>query len=269
MLKLKEDFSLAQAKYGLSLSWSGLDSNALSECLGLPGIEAAGIQVDSLSADALSKLRSERHGFVLHAGRLLDQSVSENILYAPQKMREAFAEKISALLMLAKTNGFACASLDIGLEQSLADSKLRQTALELFRRMIPALLKSGVKLALPCRVPSLSRESYPGELALFIKDCMVPGLKVSLELHPHELQQGFDPAPLIKGLEFDIASVILMYNADNGTLVKAHIEPWVTMLLRYGFKGPYLACPKSGAKSRLPAECISLAKLLSGIRKNG
>lgn len=268
MLKLKApESSLAKAKLGLSVAWSSLDSHSIVEALELPGLDAAGIPAEALSDTALKKLRNKRPSLELHAGRIIDQSVSQNILYAPQKMREAFSSQVSKLLESAGKRGFASASLDLGLDGSLGDKQLRESAIALLKSLGPALLKCGVKLALPCRAPSLVGDSYPAELAEFIADCMTPNIKASLEIHPHDLHPGFKPSELIRGLEFDIATATLMFSSDAGNrLVKAHIEPWAALLSSYGFKGPYLLCPKSGERSRLPAECAALAGLIDSIR---
>jgi len=268
MLKFNQSASLAKAKLGFSLSWSGMDAAALSESFSLPGIDALELPLETIPQKRMDKLYATHPELRLHGGRLIDKSISQNLTMAPLKMQRSFAGQAVKIIERAKANGFSTVSLDLGLESALGDPELRQKALELIRLLAPALLKSNLVLELPCRVPSLVAPGWPAQLALFIKDCMVPGVKASLEVHPHELQPDFQPQALIRGLEFDVSSVILMYNVDSGNrIVKAHLEPWAALLARFGFYGPYLLCPKSNDRSRLPAECVSLANLLSSIRK--
>ena len=270
MLKLNSETSFSVAKLGISLAWSsGMDSHSTIDCIELPGLEAAGIPAETLSDAALKKFHHRHPDFPLHAGRIIDQTLSQNILYAPKKMREDFARQLASLLSSAAARGFASASLDLGLEGSMEDKNLRQAAISIIRELAPTLIKAPLKLALPCRVPSLTKENYPAALAEFIKDCMIPGVKVSLEVHPHELPADFSAAAQIRGIEFDLALVTLMFSADSGNrIVRAHLEPWISLLGAYGFKGPYLICPKSGDRTRLPAECETLAKLIESIRKS-
>lgn len=256
-----------EAKLGISLAWSSLDSHHLQEAFELPGLDDAGLPAEALSDAAMKKLRLRHPNLALHAGRIIDQSVSQNILSAPKGMREAFAKQVAKQLESAARRGFASASLDLGLETAMNDKEPRDRAITIIRSLAPTLLRCKIHAALPCRAPSLAGDNYPAALADFIKDCMTTGLKAALEVHPHDLHPGFNPVPLIRGLEFDIATATLMFGVDTGNrLVKAHIEPWATLLKRYGFKGPILLCPKSGDRTRLPAECVALASLINACK---
>jgi hypothetical protein len=268
MADMKTKAAWAHAKLGISLAWSGMDSHAIADCLELPGLDALAIPSEALPNATLKSYLEKRPEAQLHAGRIIDQAVSQNILYAPKGMRDSFSRQVASLLAAAEERGFSSASLDLGLESALDDAHLRSSAIAMIRSLAPILLKGELKLLLPCRAPSLGKASYPALLADFIKDCMTPRVKMSLELHPHELLPDFQPSAHVRGAEFDIALATLMFNADAGNrLVKAHIEPWISYLAPYGFKGPFLLCPKSGERSRLPTECEALARLISTIRK--
>ncbi len=261
---------LAEARFGLSLSTAGLEEQALADCLELPGFDAVELPLEALpQRNGSKRLDKSLSSLCCHAGRIMDHSVSHNILSAPQGMRESFAAQASALIESAASSGFAGAVLDLGLEAALDDDGAKRRAVSLVKALGPSLLESApFTLSLPCRAPSLVRPGFPERLARFISDCMIPGVKALLEIHPHDLAAGFAPADSARHLEFHVAAAAFLFNADSGNrLVKAHLAPWIDHLGAFGFKGPYFLCPKSGDRRRIASECEALSKLACSIRK--
>jgi hypothetical protein len=244
-------------------SRQGLDPQIVLSCLETPGISAASLQFDALSENRLKRFLKSRPGFKLHAGRAFDQPLSRNILSGTRKMREDFVREFSELFVVCAGLGFASVTLDLGLDSVLDDPEAALDARAIVRGLAPALVSSGASLLLPFRVPSPRMASL--KMAAFIRDCMVPGVKVALEAHPHELPRGFAPSDEIRGLEFDVATISFLFRAESGNrLLKAHVEPWFKLLSAYGFQGSLLISPQSEDARNLPAECAEQLKLLRG-----
>jgi len=273
MLKLNptQKTQVSAASFGLALAGSGLEAGHLADCAELPGFDAIELPLEALPPkSARSRFAKATALLSCNAGRLMDQSVTQNMLATPKGMRDAFAAQASSLIETAKAAGFKGAVLDLGLETALDDAEARKAALQLVRAMGHALVKNApFALSLPCRAPSLSGPKFSEKLARFISDCMIPNVKARLEIHPHELSAGFLPSESVRHLEFHLSSAVLYFNADAGNrLVKAHLTPWIEYLADFGFKGPYLLCPRSGDRKRLPGECETLSKLAVSIRNS-
>lgn len=175
-------------------------------------------------------------------GNIMETALCGVIVRAPAARRREFAEEAGRVLTSLSQKGVTSAVLDCNLEEILGDTGAEEAMRGILLRLAPVLLKNGMMLVLPFRVPS--RHS-PGELGRFLRRTLIPCVKTRLEIHPFE---GEAPRPETSGgtLRLELHSVLFVYNADSGGRIrKSHVQPWLDWTEHLGVRVPFLLCPKS------------------------
>lgn len=186
-------------------------------------------------------------------------SLPEEELPAPL-LRE-FAERTGHLLSALAEAGIHTAALDFS-GKTPADALLRA-----LRPLAPALNRTDVTLQLPFALPCADTE-MPAHFVQLLRRSMLPQLKVRLDLHLAALPPDVSPRDLAGTLLQEVRSVFLCWDADAGEFPrKEQLAPWLAALARNGFRGSWLAAPRSTDPLRIRTEAGRFAELLNELKQ--
>lgn len=186
-------------------------------------------------------------------------SLPEEELPAPL-LRE-FAERTGHLLSALAEAGIHTAALDFS-GKTPADALLRA-----LRPLAPALNRTGVTLQLPFALPCADTE-MPTHFVQLLRRSMLPQLKVRLDLHLAALPPDVSPRDLAGTLLQEVRSVFLCWDADAGEFPrKEQLAPWLAALERNGFRGSWLAAPRSTDLLRIRTKAGRFAELLNELKQ--
>lgn len=251
-----------RARFGLAADRLGLSGPLLEECVDQKYFAAAEMPLEYWSG--LTEARRERLGErfrPVQCGNLLPPSLAALIPEAAPRLRRDFVRVCGQLFRRLETLDVTCGALDFSLNAGLQNEPQRQKLASLLRELHPLLLATGRTLLLPLRLPSADTETAL-KAAAFLRELMISGLKLRLDLHPHALKRGFNPVELAGTLRLETRSVMFCVNADSGNkLLSAHILPWLEYFAPTGFSGPYLFCPFSYGNRLAAAESENCSRL--------
>lgn len=179
----------------------------------------------------------------------------------PAPLLREFAERTGELLTGLSEAGIHTASLEFSGKTS-ADALLRA-----LRPLAPALNRTGVTLQLPFALPCAATE-MPAHFVQLLRRSMLPQLKVRLDLHLAALPPDVSPRDLAGTLLQEVRSVFLCWDADAGEFPrKEQLAPWLAALERNGFRGSWLAAPRSTDLLRIRTEAGRFAELLNELKQ--
>ena len=258
----------AKALFGFAAAKTNLPASRLSEAAECRNFEALEIQhelFDSLPAHRREEWKKRFR--IIHAGSLTARSLSFSITSAPEKIRAGFVEESAWLLhSIAAKHGFRIAALDLPAGAVVADPAQKKILRRILEKLHPVLRENGQTLLLPFRLP-VSGGCSPLEFAAFLRESMIPQVKVHLEIHPHELRKDFDPRAVAGNLRFETRAVTFCYDADCGNrLLRQHLAPWLKYFALNAFYGPYFVCPFSQEYRLSPLEAESYSKLVEELK---
>lgn len=258
----------AKTVFGFAVAKTNLPVSRLPDAAEFKSFEALEIQHEQLDAMSVFRLEALLERFpVVHGGNLMDKSLSRNIISAPVKIQDDFvAESARLLKMIAAQYRLHTVALDLSAGSAIADPVQKEALRRILRRLYPFLLENGQTLLLPFRLPVLGGCSA-AELASFLRETMIPSIKVRLDIYPHELKKNSDPREIAGNLRFETRSVIFCYDADGGNrLLRAHLVPWLKYFALNAFYGPYFVCPFSQEYRLSPLEAESYSKLVEELK---
>lgn len=253
--------------FGFAAARANLPVSRLGECADLKHFEA--IELHREQYDAIPA--SERAAFlqrfkIIQVGNLLNTSVAYNILNAPESMQEDFVRTVAAALRGFSRAGIECGTLHFSVASALEDPVRRKSLERILRKLHPVLQETSRTLLLPFRIPA-QKENGVTVFSTFLREMMIPNLKVRLDLYPHEMTPDFDPIQLAGTLRLETRSVLFCYNADCGNrLVRGHLLPWLRYFSLVSFAGPFLACPFSQENRLASIEGEAFSKLAGEIK---
>ncbi len=256
-----------QLRFGFAAARTGLPPSRLFECADLKYFEA--IELHREQYDAIP--HAERAAFqqrfkIIQAGSILESPLAYNILNAPESMQTDFVRTVEAALRGLAGAGIECATVHFSVASALEDPVRRKSLGRILHQLAPVLQETSRVLLLPVRVPS-QKEDGISVISAFLREMMIPNLKVRLDLYPHEMSRDFDPVCLAGTLRLETRSVLFCYNADCGNrLVRAHLMPWLRYFSLISFTGPFLVCPFSRDNRLAAIEGEAFSKLAGEIK---
>ena len=184
----------AKTVFGFAVAKTNLPVSRLPDAAEFKSFEALEIQHEQLDAMSVFRREALLERFpVVHGGNLMDKSLSRNIISAPVKIQDDFvAESARLLKMIAAQYRLHTVALDLSAGSAIADPVQKEALRRILRRLYPFLLENGQTLLLPFRLPVLGGCSA-AELASFLRETMIPSIKVRLDIYPHELKKNSDP----------------------------------------------------------------------------
>ncbi|MBO7146198.1 MAG: hypothetical protein J6W81_00435 [Lentisphaeria bacterium] len=252
--------------FGIAAGKLSLSAAHLEECTVYNAFDALEIRLEQLEALSAPERKKYLSKFkICHCGNLLAPALTTLITGAGRMIQKEFTETCSQLF--EKLGDIQYASLDFSLSQVLGDPESEAVLRKLLHGLHPALVRTGKTLLLSYSLP-LNGSENSRRLTAFLRNLMIPDIKLRLEIHPHDLKPDFNPEELAGTLRLETRSVLFCYNADAGNhLLRAHVAPWLRYFALTGFKGPFLLSPFSRENSLCPVECAGYAKLAEDFKK--
>ena len=251
-----------KVSFGFASARLELTPERLAECADRKTFQAAELPFEYLAGlpeHELEKLRKRYR--LLHCGNLLAPSLTTLILDAGKNMQREFVRTCAGLFRRMAELQLPAGALDFSLVQTLRDDERRKIFFGLLRKLHPALQETGITLLLPVHLP-LPDPAWKVKITGFLRETMIPRLKLRLEIWPHELKQDFSPEDLAGTFRLETGSVLFCCNADCGNrLLRQHLTPWMRYYALTGFPGPYLFCPFSQSNRLAAVESEQYSRL--------
>lgn len=202
----------------------------------------------------------------VHATSLMEPGILENLSVEQSGLLRdciaGIARNIEQLAAKGVTSGIL--DLDFSTIFSSGQKKLYQ---QILKGLAFTLERCSFTLLLPFSIPAASPELLQ-QAADFLRNSLLPWVKLRLDIHCHELSPGYDPETLAGALLHEVRSVRFLYFAESGNvLVPEHILPWIKSLSVYGFRGPCFFTPAAASLNGLPRWVSENETLLSKIEK--
>ena len=255
--------------FGLAAGRMNLAAEQLADCTEQPNFSAVELPFDyfsALSAPAREKLR--KHFQMVSCGNLFAKELTSMLPMADKNIQRDFIRACRVRIPELAAAGIHCCALDFSLIQVLGDEMQRKALSQILRQLHPILHDSGMTVLLPVHLP-LPDPGIKAQVTAFLRDQMIPGLKLRLEIYPHQLKPDFKPEDIAGTFRLETASVLFCCNADSGNrLLRVHLTPWLRYFALTGFPGPFLFCPLSRNNRLALVESEAFSKLTEEIGKN-
>lgn len=247
-----------------------LHNELFSECSQRSAFTALEILPDQFHfASDLQKEVWKSRFQMIHCGPLLDETLVCQIPGEEGSLRKEFFRTVELLLSRLQQDSIPAGILDFGLGSILGDESRKKSLARLLHQMRSVLYRTGRTLLLPLTIP-VADPSVPGRTMAFLRELMIPQLKICLYITPHELQKNFSPADLAGSLYLETASVYFRYQADCGnTLKRVHLVPWLRYFARGGFRGPFFYCPVSRENRLASVQSLACSRLTEELKSSG
>lgn len=260
--------SFLDKDFGLALGTLGMGLNGVRDYADFPVFSAIEFPLEMFTTDHAELFRRIPHDkyHEVHCSGIMDRDLSGTIAFAPRNLQNDFADQAVQILDQICAGNCFTATLECDMDQIFNDSEARDSLIYLLHRMTPALLKNKMTLLLPFRLPTYSPERS-GMMNKFLRDSMIPGLKLRLDIHPFDIEPGTTPDELIGPLFREVRSIMLHYDADCGSRISAKIiRSWAEIFDVYDFSGPFFLAPYSQRHRMVYPQAESFAKIVSDLR---
>lgn len=255
--------------FGLAAGRMNLAAEQMADCTEQPNFSAVELPCDYFSA--LSGPAREKLGKrfpMVHCGNLFAKELTALLPVAGKNIQRDFIRACRVRMPELATAGILCCVLDFSLIQVLGDEMQRKALSQILRQLHPVLHDSGMTVLLPVHLP-LPDSKIKEQITSFLREQMIPGLKLRLEIYPHQLKPDFKPEDIAGTFRLETASVLFCCNADSGNrLLRVHLTPWLRYFALTGFPGPFLFCPFSQNNRLALVESEAFSKLTEEIGKN-
>ena len=256
-------------RFGVAAGRMNLAADQIPDCTEQLNFSAVELSCDYfISLPETARKKIWNRFAMVHGGNLFAKELTSLLPVAGKNIQRDFIRSCRTILPRLAAAGIRCCALDFSLIQVLADD-LQRTALSLLLRQLhPVLHESGMTILLPVRLP-LPDLLLKEKVSAFLRNLMIPGLKLRLEIYPHQLKPDFKPEDIAGTFRLETASVLFCCNADSGNrLLRVHLTPWLRYFALTGFPGPFLFCPLSQNNRLALVESEAFSKLTEEISKN-
>lgn len=226
------------------------DAANLEDFLHFPEFNAAGLPWELFTASDTESIRIRdaftRQCPVRICGSIMDSRLSCAIPFADKRMRRDFSEQLRHALEILLPHGITCAVLECPPE-TLGNRKDAETALrEILQSTAPFLIRNSMTLLLPVSIPAPPGQWNTQSVARFFRDCMIPNIKIRLDVHPWDMEENIPPEQAAGRLAFETEALLFHYNADCGNrILKSTVFEWKNYLAAAGHDCPLLLSPSS------------------------
>ncbi len=200
----------------------------------------------------------------LNISELIDNAVSGSIAGQSERIKSDFKRQFRERI---QNIGYPVDSviMKLGVEEAIINEQFRGKVIKLIKELAMTLHSLNVTLAVPVRIPSTEKE-FPQFILNLKTEVMVPQVKFSIDVHPHELGRDFDPEKLLRWLKFDIGIFRLFYEPETGNrLVGKAVKPWINFLCKTAFDGTILFCPRCPDAEAVIREAGNLTELIASL----
>lgn len=254
--------------FGMALSSMGVknDPAALEDFLHFPEFNAVELPWEILhSADSeTARIREKifRQCPERICGSVMDSRLSIEIPFADKRMRRDFTAQLRIALEKLLPHGITRAVLECRPDTLEPGSDAGKALTEILHSIAPFLIRNTMILLLPAAVPPPHGHRDASATAQFLRDCMIPNIKLRLDVHPWDLKKGAVPAQTAGCLAFETEALLFHYNADWGNrILKSQVAVWKDYLAGAGHGCPLLLSPASQRNRMAFPEAELFAKI--------
>lgn len=230
--------------FGMALGRIGMPETDIPDYLNFPHLQALELAPGVLLSPGQTDLRKKifRNIKEIHAGPLMERTVTDAVLRGNFRQRMEYAEEAVRILNGLAGAGIRDIALDCTLTDILCNAETEEALRLILRLLAPALLKNGQTLLLPWRIPSAVP---PQEMTRFLRDTLLPCVKVRLETHPCEMDMPVNTA-CAGALLRETECFCFLFDADCGAhIVRNHILPWLKWQEQADRTVPFFLAPIS------------------------
>ena len=222
--------------------------------------------------EALPGLLQPRGLALTHVTRFLPPGFGSRFAESAAEMRTTFTQQLQSALARCRDAGVRHVSLDLNeddicvLESALPDT-LRCWSV-LMHKLLPMAMDAGITLNIPVTwpLPFPGSRNWTGAGNL-VHEVMHPSCRLELNLALGELPTDFDLAGLIRNCVFHLDTLRLHYSPAQGEQpTPAQQRQWSGILLRQGFKGAIVFCPRVTTPEAIRDCCLRVDELAAAYR---
>ena len=204
--------------------------------------------------------------FSVQASSLMESGILENIsLHQTGLLRDCIAGIAGTVEQLVQ-KGVTSGVLDLDFS-SIFSREQEQLYHLILKGLAFTLERYSFTILLPFSIPTVSPELIL-QAVRFLRQTLLPWVKIRLDIHCHELSPGYDPESMAGMLFPEVRSLRFLYLAESGNvLVPEHILPWIGSLSVYGFRGPCFFTPAASNLNGMPLWISDNESLLRKIEK--
>ena len=200
----------------------------------------------------------------IHLTELMDSVLSRRIAEQTPSIIKEFVNNFNTLLDRAHAFQVDSVTVDFSVDSAAASPEIYASLQSLIKSLMPKLYETGIKLCIPLRIPSVSPEPPPEAHLNFLRELMFPGIRFTVNIHPHQLNKDFVPEQLLRWHRFDMEVIRFVYEAEMGNrLVKKLLNPSMEYLKSILFTGALVFCPRVSGADTFIKETAHLREMLS------
>lgn len=260
------------ASFGLALSSMCMTAEGIGDFLEFPEFDAVELPCEIFTAKhrenaALRKRIFQSYRRVL-CGGIMDSRLTGTVPFADRRMRTAFVCECEKIIVQLAAQGIHTASLECPVGAALANSESANALREILLMLAGPLNQCAFTLLLPVILPDPDGPA-PERIALFMRNLLIPNIKLRIDVHPWRITGGMTPKQLCGHLNFETRAISFRYDADCGNRVlRNHLKPWLAYLAETSFSGPALLCPFSQRNRMALAEAELFAGMIADLRED-
>ncbi len=248
------DYGNDTMTFGMAFSRIGMPPAEIRDYLGFPVFTAMELPWEAFSDSDPVQKDAARSGKTVICGSMMDSRLSRGILFAEDKFQKDFSVQLANALQFLASNGIRTATLDCPLENVLASMETQNDLRKILLGAAPVMIREKMTLLLPCSIPAAGASSA----MQFMRNTMIPGVKLKLDLMPWHPEYMKTPLPeLLGSLLLETENITFRYDADCGNrIMKEQVQAVVSELKKVNFTGTVLLAPMSqGNRMTYPEAC--------------
>lgn len=259
---------LTEKDFGMAFGALEMSESGIRDYLEYPHFSALELPLDLFlqeDSDFFDRIPNDKY-YAVHCSNIMDRELSEKICFENETLQKDFIDKAENVLKKICERNCHTVTFSCDMEQIFSDPSAEKTLTALLHRLAPVLLQYKMTLLLPFRIPACSTERIT-QMNRFLRNCMIPNVKLQLEIYPYDSDIA-DPSSVVSnGLFFEARSLIFFYDADCGNrITKNVVRAWINTLDRYCFSGPVFLAPYSQRHRMVFPEAESFANIISDLR---
>ncbi len=216
------------ANFGIACSRIGMDPAGIGDYLTFPELNVLELPWEAVGTPV--QREAEKRNWKIICGSIADARISATFLSAGKKVRETFSAQIRKAVAYLAEHKIHTAALDCPAADILADAEAHggENFRDFLQDISPALAKHDFTLLLPHAIPA---ENSPEEVMRLLRNTMLPGIKLNLNIFPWQIPPRSNPRELTGRLGYETRVMTFRYDADSGQHIQRnHLEKWLKIL---------------------------------------
>ena len=248
--------NLRKYKLGMSLHYNPGFSDELKQKLTLEQFDT----IQLASAEDICRV-PENIFEDIDISNQFQSNLPKTIFRQRDKIKDSFFKEFDELLEKLPQN-VTSLTFDFDLESGFRNEKIYRAQLDFIRLLSRYFFYRNITLNLPVRIPAAGTD-FSHRFPRVIQDIFTGKTRLSIDIHPHELNSGTPPEQLMKHYSFDLGVIRFIYEPEAGNkLVKSNLKPWFDYLDEIAFTGKIYFTPITGNQEVFAGAAVAAAELL-------